>query len=194
MFLIILYISFVLIVTVAGEKKEIGAGWAFIISLFLSPLVGMLAVLVSDNVTSSAYLKKQQNRHIEGALNYLKANDFEKALSLINKAIEFNPNSAGKAYYILAQIYSAIGEIAKSYQAIIKSNELGYNVENIEKSELFINLRNDRYFGVFVHNGYKSVGEPVPMDKVSKLMNLAELYKNGMLTEAEFSKAKLELV
>jgi hypothetical protein len=194
MFYIILYISFVLIVTVAGGKREIGSGMAFVFSLFLSPIVGLIIVLLSDRIDGLPYLKKQQEKLLSEAALNINKKDFEKALPIVYSAIETNPSTAGKAYYYLGIIYSSIGEIPKSYHALITADDLGYNIEEVEKSDWFINLRNDKHFPFFANNAYKSFGDAIPMDKVNNLVNLAQLYKDGLLTDAEFSTAKKQLI
>ena len=36
------------LVGIVGSKRRIGFGWAFLASLFLTPLVGLLVALISD--------------------------------------------------------------------------------------------------------------------------------------------------
>ena len=46
--LIILYLGLCGLAGFLGKDKSIGAGWAFTISLFFSPLVGIIVALVSE--------------------------------------------------------------------------------------------------------------------------------------------------
>ena len=49
MVIIIIWIALCIVLGVAGSKRKIGGAGAFFISLFLSPLIGLIVVLVSDD-------------------------------------------------------------------------------------------------------------------------------------------------
>ena len=45
------------LVGLLGSRRNIGFGWAFILSLLLSPLVGLIIVLISDPLPEGAERK-----------------------------------------------------------------------------------------------------------------------------------------
>ncbi|MBQ5984995.1 MAG: hypothetical protein IJL56_08495 [Bacteroidales bacterium] len=44
---IIMYLVVVALIALLGEKRKIGGGWAFALSLFLSPIIGLIITLCS---------------------------------------------------------------------------------------------------------------------------------------------------
>lgn len=44
---IIAFLIFSLLVGMLGEKRKIGFGWSFVLSLFLSPIIGLIITLFS---------------------------------------------------------------------------------------------------------------------------------------------------
>lgn len=44
---IIAFLIFSLLVGLLGEKRKIGFGWSFVLSLFLSPIIGLIITLFS---------------------------------------------------------------------------------------------------------------------------------------------------
>jgi hypothetical protein len=44
---IIAFIVFSLLVGMLGDKRKIGFGWSFVLSLFLSPIIGLIITLFS---------------------------------------------------------------------------------------------------------------------------------------------------
>ena len=47
---ILFWIIFVALATWYGTKRKLGGGWTFIISLFLSPIVGFIAAIISGKL------------------------------------------------------------------------------------------------------------------------------------------------
>lgn len=42
-----MYLVVVALIALLGEKRKIGGGWAFALSLFLSPIIGLIITLCS---------------------------------------------------------------------------------------------------------------------------------------------------
>lgn len=47
MVVLLFWLAFVVLATVYGQKRKLGAGWTLLISIALSPLVGFLAAAIS---------------------------------------------------------------------------------------------------------------------------------------------------
>lgn len=59
---IIAFVIFSLLVGKLGEKRKIGFGWAFALSLFLSPIIGLIITLFSKkNDVEFVDVKKEDN-------------------------------------------------------------------------------------------------------------------------------------
>ena len=48
------HLLFDVLVGLLGSRREIGFGWAFILSVVFTPLIGLLAVLLSSNLPAGA--------------------------------------------------------------------------------------------------------------------------------------------
>jgi LPXTG-motif cell wall-anchored protein len=46
-FILIIGFVFAVLIGFLGKKRKIGFGWSFVISLFLSPLIGLIVTLLS---------------------------------------------------------------------------------------------------------------------------------------------------
>lgn len=47
--IVLMYLLFVILVTILGNQKQIGAGLTFALALFLSPLIALIFVLISKD-------------------------------------------------------------------------------------------------------------------------------------------------
>ncbi len=60
----ILWFLFALLVGIFGDKRKIGIGWAFFWAIVLSPLIGFIIVLVSDNNKKIVRAKYKEHREL----------------------------------------------------------------------------------------------------------------------------------
>ena len=56
----ILWIIFAVLVGLLGEKRKIGFGWALFWSIILSPLIGLVVVLLSDKKSNNKVTAKHR--------------------------------------------------------------------------------------------------------------------------------------
>lgn len=49
------------IIANAGSKRKIGFGWALFLGLFLSPIISLIAVLLSDKINPDEYGRIERN-------------------------------------------------------------------------------------------------------------------------------------
>ena len=62
------YLFFDVLVGLLGSRRNIGFGWAFIISLLFTPLIGIVAVLLSEQLPQGAEPKYGCLGHSFGCL------------------------------------------------------------------------------------------------------------------------------
>lgn len=60
----VIWLVLAILVGMLGNNKKIGFGWAFFWALLLSPLIGLIIVLVSDNNTKRSRPKYQDHREL----------------------------------------------------------------------------------------------------------------------------------
>lgn len=60
----VIWLVLAILVGVLGNNKKIGFGWAFFWALLLSPLIGLIIVLVSDNNTKRSRAKYKDHREL----------------------------------------------------------------------------------------------------------------------------------
>ena len=67
------WIIFSVVVGLMGRKRRVGCWWAFLLSVLLSPILGLTVVLYSQNKKDEAYKGKklQSQRRQQEALNLL---------------------------------------------------------------------------------------------------------------------------
>ena len=61
LFTILILIVLALIIANAGSKRKIGFGWSLFLGLFFSPIVSLIAVLLSDRIQPDEFGKIQRN-------------------------------------------------------------------------------------------------------------------------------------
>jgi len=78
---VLVYLIFVILVTVLGSQRNIGGFATFFIALFLSPIIALIFVLISKEKTSVFMLNKQgvlvkwNERDISNGVYYIKKNN-----------------------------------------------------------------------------------------------------------------------
>lgn len=158
MFIFIIWFVLCIVLAVAGDKRKIGAGWAFVISLLLSPLIGLIVVLASDKKEIPAVQKPINKKAIELkelATNSYKEGDYQAALENLKEAIKIDPG-IGSDHFNLACIYSNLKDAEQGFKHLQKAVEIGYkNFELINKTKGLQFLRNQKEFEDFAINGYK---------------------------------------
>ena len=86
-YVIIFWVGASLIVGIIGMERKIGFLWAFLCSIFLSPIIGLIITLLSEKVAETiAYFDK--------GMAYINRGKFMEALDAFNKVIEHDPNNA----------------------------------------------------------------------------------------------------
>ena len=187
-----LILSFV--VANMGSSKTIGWISAFLISLFFSPLIGLLVVIASTPVIKNEFNKKASSLSLKASKKF-EEGKYAEAGGILQVALELEPKSP-TLHFNLATVYSEVNYKNEAYFHLSKSIENGYkNLENIRTNNHLNWLRQQPDYISFVRNGYKIVEtsktESNYLDELKELANLKEL---GVLTEEEFLKKKTEIL
>ena len=230
MILIPLYLLICFLVALTGSGKAIGYWGVFFLSLFLSPLIGLIIGLASGskqqiinvntnmiNANPSSANQYPNQVQFQGntdalvydltnkAINLYNANDYDAALSLLNRAATMQPFN-NKLYYNMVCIYSSKQDIDNCLIYMQRAIESGYT--DFNKINSYANLawmRNHEKYKIFASNGYRVASvktEPVPIqgnksfdhNKIEALEKLAGLKERGIITDEEFAEQKKKIL
>jgi tetratricopeptide (TPR) repeat protein len=155
---------FSIIIGAIGEKRKIGFAGGFFLSLLLSPLIGLIIVLVSEKKEVNTGQQRPVNKSINTSNDddlYTKAlqksneGSYQEAIDLFHESLQNNGQSAN-AHFNLACCYSELNKTDFAFKHLSKSIELGYsNFEKIETDPSLENVRNTEKFAEFAEQGYK---------------------------------------
>lgn len=183
-----------------GKSKTIGYWGAFFVSLFFSPIIGILVVIASSPKKIEKKVNKGVAKITSNALKEYNEKDYEKSLKTLNKAFLIEPSNA-ITNYNLGVVYSTLENKSKAFLHLEKAVLNGYkNISKIATGEDLPWLKKQQEFENFVLNDFKlaivkpEVRKDVPKDYISELKELAQLKETGILTEAEFNEKKSEIL
>lgn len=180
-----------------GSDKKIGWTSSFLISLFFSPIIGLLFVIASSPKPKS----KRSNSKVVGlnkrAAKINKNGDFEEALSLLKEALILD-GSEPQTHYNVAVVYSSLRNEKSAFYHLEKAIELGYKYPiTIAKGEHLKWLREQKEFNGFVDRGFKIAPKKEVEQNtnyLNQLKELGNLRDSGILTEQEFLTKKKEVL
>lgn len=178
--LIIPYLLICFLVALTGRGKAIGYWGVFFLSLFLSPLIGLIIGLASGskqqvinvhtnmiNANANTHQQFSTQTQFSGnadaivfdltnkAIGLYNAHDHDAAVALLNRAVSIQPYN-NKLYYNLACIYSTKQDIDNCLLNMQKAIENGYS--DFNKINGYANLawmRNHEKYKLFVANAYR---------------------------------------
>lgn len=197
----IIWIALCILAGVIGSKRKIGGAAGFFLSLFLSPLVGLIAVFASDRkVEAKQYSPTFLKLIREGDTLFINKKQYDAAISKYEEALKYS-DEAPKTNFKLAKLYSLTGDTDSSLKYLSASIDEGYsNYDRINKDEELNNLRETHQYKMFVDNKYKLPiievvkerdTKPKKTDELEKLFALKE---KGALTDEEFQIEKRKIL
>lgn len=177
-----------------ASKRKLGFGSGFLLSLVLSPVLGILITLASDKVEVDDLVPAAKDE-VNWAKLALSKGELDEALSHLQTASAIQPSSAFIAF-CQAQVYSRRKSSDLAFQYLQKSVELGkkdlsllFTLQDLEF------LRNQPEFVVFVNNGFRHApAQSRSSVKISELERIARLRKEGFLTDSEFEAQKVAIL
>ncbi len=161
---ILFWLIFAIVIGAIGDKRKIGFAGGFFLSLLLSPLIGLIIVLVSEKKEVKTEQPRPENKAINTsnddslynkALQKSNEGNYQEAIDLFHESLQNNGQSAN-AHFNLACCYSKLNKTDFAFKHLSKSIELGYsNFEKIETDPSLENVRNTEKFAEFAEKGYK---------------------------------------
>jgi hypothetical protein len=191
--IIVWLILSVLVGSLGGEKK-IGFGGAFLISLLVSPLFGVLFVIASDKVEKVIPVPDEVSKlTAEGKRRFLDK-DYAGATQCYQQVIALHPK-APNSNFRLACIFSHQNNLEDSFKHLDLAIQQGFtDFALIQSTPELEQLRELPKFKQYVQNGYKTVDYLPQEDVVIKLEKLASLKEKGHLTDEEYQAQKKRLL
>jgi tetratricopeptide (TPR) repeat protein len=148
MYFFIAWLMLSLLVGSLGRNRSIEFSGAVAISLLLSPLVGLVVVLLAAEASDKATLALAAGEQL------LRKKRFRRALHLFKAALRERPYSIS-AHVNLARTYSLMNMPEESLYHLEKAFRNGYfNLLKVQTSPDFINLRNYQGYKAFEPNRY----------------------------------------
>ena len=176
-----------------GESRKIGGFGAFFLSLFFSPIIGILFVLASDKKPEKKKIDSQARRLFNSAVKNLRRKNTDAALSELREAISVEPNFP-HAHYNLACVHSLQNNASEAFIHLQKAVELGYdNFRGLQSDPHLEFLRRQPNYQSFVSAGYK-LSQAQQLDVYDQLAKLGQLKEKGLLTNEEFEAEKKKLL
>jgi len=190
----IIWIILCVVIGLIGKNKKIGFAGAFFLSLLLSPLIGLIIVLVSNPKEPQNQLSPVMTKLINEGDQLFRKHEYNRAIDKYIEALKYS-EKAPTTNFKLAKSYSMTKNGAESFKHLILAIEHGYkNFDRIQNDKELSYLRDMNEFQEFVKNNYKVENEKIEKfskeDKYDKLEKLNNLFKKGVLSKEEFSIEK----
>lgn len=163
-FLIGLSLLLSLFVGIQGDKREIGFFLSFIISVFFTPIIGLLFVIASpeDRSRGTKPLKNysgpsgEAKQLYDSAMESYRNENYSNAINILERANALQPNNP-VVLIGLAHNYANLNNIDETLDYMERAIESGYdNYKRIQSHDDFSNIKNTERFKKFVKNGYKT--------------------------------------
>ena len=196
--IIITWIVFCFVAGYVGESRKIGFWSAFLLSIFLSPIVGLIVAFNSDkkaiiNEPPIAMLQLigQGDKLLEKGMT-------DMAMEKYILSLPYFPTSP-HTNFKLAKIYSIKKDKDNSLKHLVKAVQDGFgDFESIYNNQLLSYLRSTSKFKSFALNGYKIADnqliEAKPPNRIDELERLNNLMEKSVLTREEFEVEKKKIL
>ncbi len=192
--IVIAWIIFCFVAGAVGNKRKIGFAGAFFLSLFLSPLVGLIIAFNSDKKVTKVLMSPAMAKLINEGDKLMKEGKIDAAIEKFNIALTYS-NKAPQTNFKLAKLYSIKKDGKKSLNHLAISIESGFkDFEKINTDNDLSFLRDEIEFKNFVANSYKKpttqTNSVRPLSKIEELEKLNSLLEKGVLSKEEFDNEK----
>ncbi len=185
------------IVDVLGADRQIGFKKALLISILLSPLIGVIFVATSPSLKSPLpSLPQDVQQLIAAGDKKFWARDYLAAPGDY-QAVLVRQDQAPYTHFKISQIHSARERPAKAIDHLAKAVAQGFdNFSAIDNSGELAFMRDCDDFRRFIKNGCKLAAgtSSQSVDSVVLLKRLADLRQRGTLTDEEFEQQKRKLL
>ena len=197
MALVLFWIILSFITAIAGNGKKIGYGGCLLISLILSPLIGLIIGLASGPAQPPvSQAEISYNSWVDKGKAHMDKKETAQAIDALQTAIQHYTENPF-VYYNLACLYSQMHKRDEAFFNLSTAVSKGYSkLDKIASDPDLEWLRTNGEWSVFVANGYKMTSTTIPgtSSRADQLEKLARLKSEGHLTESEFQTEKAKLL
>lgn len=180
-----------------GNSRKIGFWSAFFLSLFLSPLVGLLVAFGSDRIEAVKRASPALTKLLNEGEKLFKEGKIDEAILKFSSALALS-DVAPNTNFILAKLYCLKEDQEKALRHLMKAIEDGFkDFEKINRDQDLAYLREKVDFKMFVANGYKRIpvqSEARPLSRIEELEKLSVLLEKGLLSKNEFENEKKRIL
>lgn len=197
MVIVIFWIILCFVAAAVGDKRKIGSAGAFFLSLFLSPLVGLIIAFNSDKKVAVAGANPAMIKLIEEGDKLVKVQELNEAIQKYKSALTYS-DKAPYTNFKLAKLFSLKQDTSKSLNHLAKAIQQGFkNFEEINHDKELTYLRSTKNYKQFLDNGYKMTIQPEvtkSLSRIEELEKLNALFEKGILTKDEFENEKKKIL
>ena len=191
------WITFSIVAAIVGKSRKIGGLSAFLLSIFLTPLVGLILAFNSEKITEKETPAAMLDLIYKGN-DFAAAGKIDEAIGIYKSALVYSEKSPN-THFKLAKMYSLKEDSENSFKYISKAIEDGFSDFEIINNDSSLNfLRNNSGYAGFASNGYKiptiQKEDRKPQSRVDELEKLNSLYEKGVLTLEEFENEKKRIL
>jgi len=192
------WILFSFVAAYVGNTRKIGFGSTLLLSLLLSPLIGLIIAFASDKKAPVKEIPipmlKLINEADKLAIDSKTYEAIEKYIAATTY-IDKSPNIKFK----IARLYSLMEDGENSLKFLAKAINDGFdNFERIHEDKALEYLKSTPEFSSFVTNGYKIVTmeneQPKNSNRIEDLEKISILFEKGLLTIEEFEAEKKRIL
>lgn len=185
-----------------GKDRKIGFWPCFLLSIFLSPLIGLIIAFASERKiqpnTQQNTMRPTMRKLIMEGDKLFKLKLYDEAIEKY-KQVELYTDKAPMTNFKLAEIYSIKRDKDNSYESLIKALQSGFkDFEKIQLDKNLEYLRKQNKFKLLVANKYKVQSaqdqSAESKSKADELEKLAGLFEKGFLTKEEFEQEKKKIL
>jgi len=197
-FLIGGWLALAIVAGYVGSKRKIGFFLAFLWSILLSPLIGLIIAFASDKPIQVKYVNPELLKLRNEGDKLFKNHQYDEAIEKYKTILKYS-DDAPQTQIKLAKLYSLKNDGANSFKHLVLALQSGYkDFVNIQKDKDFSYLRGLNEFQQLVDNNYKlqaTQGVNVKsVNKIEELERLTGLFERGALSKEEFENAKKDVL
>ena len=195
---IITWVVFSFAAGYVGETRKVGFWSAFLLSIFLTPIVGLIVAFNSDK---NIVIKKPpiaMLKLIDEGDKLLKDGKMDMAIEKYISALPYSDKSP-ITNLKLAKLYSLKEDSGNSLKHLVKAVQDGFNdFEIINNDPSLSYLRSTPEFKSFATNRSKTLSiqtrETKPINRIDELERLNVLLEKSVLTREEFEIEKKRIL
>ncbi len=149
---VVLWIILSFVVAVIAGNRKLGFITGLVLSIILSPVIGLIIALVTDK---RDWDTEDAEKMMKKGMKKLEKGDYQDATNLLKKALE-KKNDMPELHYNMAVCYNHSGQHELALKHLARAVELGFaDYERIENDYNLEKLRQTDKFKEFSDKGYK---------------------------------------